>query len=117
MSSLRCSFCHKSPEDVGKLISTPTDDPRALICDQCIVVCADIIASDVAETRQDEPESPEDTPHPLLTHPLASKLIEAIEAWMQEESMGEDRGLSLSQVRRMAQHMLQDVSAMRTGQK
>ena len=34
--SLRCSFCHKSQDVVGKLISSPSDYPRAYICDECI---------------------------------------------------------------------------------
>jgi ATP-dependent Clp protease ATP-binding subunit ClpX len=36
--SLRCSFCHKSQDVVGKLISSPSDYPRAYICDECIAV-------------------------------------------------------------------------------
>ena len=36
---LRCSFCHKSQDAVAKLISSPTDYPRAYICDECIAVC------------------------------------------------------------------------------
>src|SRR5947209_1607052 len=35
-SELRCSFCHKWQDDVGKLISSPSDNPRAYICNECI---------------------------------------------------------------------------------
>ena len=34
--SLRCSFCHKSQDTVAKLISSPSDYPRAYICDECV---------------------------------------------------------------------------------
>ena len=36
--TLRCSFCHKSQDVVGKLISSPSDYQRAYICDECIAV-------------------------------------------------------------------------------
>jgi ATP-dependent Clp protease ATP-binding subunit ClpX len=47
--SLRCSFCHKSQDAVGKLISSPSDYPRAYICDECIAVCNSILEDDKAE--------------------------------------------------------------------
>jgi ATP-dependent Clp protease ATP-binding subunit ClpX len=55
---LRCSFCHKSQDVVGKLISSPSDYPRAYICDECIAVCNSILEDD----RHDSPYS---TPHKL----------------------------------------------------
>jgi ATP-dependent Clp protease ATP-binding subunit ClpX len=48
---LRCSFCHKSQDAVGKLISSPTDYPRAYICDECIAVCNSILEDDRQEQR------------------------------------------------------------------
>lgn len=42
----RCSFCHKNQEVVGKLISSPSDYPRAYICDECIAVCNSILEDD-----------------------------------------------------------------------
>lgn len=39
---LRCSFCNKDQHDVRKLIAGPT----VFICDECVQVCADIIADD-----------------------------------------------------------------------
>ncbi|MDX2151243.1 MAG: ATP-dependent Clp protease ATP-binding subunit ClpX [Bryobacteraceae bacterium] len=60
--SLRCSFCHKSQDVVGKLISSPSDYPRAYICDECIAVCNSILEDD----RQDQPyASPHKLPKPL----------------------------------------------------
>ncbi len=56
--SLRCSFCHKSQDVVGKLISSPSDYPRAYICDECIAVCNSILEDDRSDT-------PYGTPHKL----------------------------------------------------
>ncbi len=47
--SLRCSFCHKSQEAVAKLISSPSDYPRAYICDECVGVCNSILEDDRSE--------------------------------------------------------------------
>ncbi|MGA2770652.1 MAG: ATP-dependent Clp protease ATP-binding subunit ClpX [Bryobacteraceae bacterium] len=47
--ALRCSFCHKSQDVVGKLISSPSDYPRAYICDECIAVCNSILEDDKVE--------------------------------------------------------------------
>jgi ATP-dependent Clp protease ATP-binding subunit ClpX len=59
---LRCSFCHKSQDVVGKLISSPSDYPRAYICDECIAVCNSILEDD----RHDSPyAAPHKLPKPL----------------------------------------------------
>jgi ATP-dependent Clp protease ATP-binding subunit ClpX len=47
--ALRCSFCHKSQDAVAKLISSPSDYPRAYICDECVAVCNSILEDDRAE--------------------------------------------------------------------
>jgi ATP-dependent Clp protease ATP-binding subunit ClpX len=49
--SLRCSFCHKSQDAVAKLISSPSDYPRAYICDECVAVCNSILEDDRAEAH------------------------------------------------------------------
>lgn len=60
--TLRCSFCHKSQDVVGKLISSPSDYPRAYICDECIAVCNSILEDD----RSDQPAAaPSKLPKPL----------------------------------------------------
>jgi len=60
--ALRCSFCHKSQDVVGKLISSPSDYPKAYICDECIAVCNSILEDD----RQDQHyASPNKLPKPL----------------------------------------------------
>src|SRR5450432_1826946 len=60
--TLRCSFCHKSQDVVGKLISSPSDYPRAYICDECIAVCNSILEDD----KTDQPPGvPGKLPKPL----------------------------------------------------
>jgi ATP-dependent Clp protease ATP-binding subunit ClpX len=49
--TLRCSFCQKSQDAVAKLISSPSDYPRAYICDECIAVCNSILEDDRTESR------------------------------------------------------------------
>jgi ATP-dependent Clp protease ATP-binding subunit ClpX len=60
--TLRCSFCHKSQDVVGKLISSPSDYPRAYICDECIAVCNSILEDDRNEPSQGLPNK---LPKPL----------------------------------------------------
>ena len=49
--ALRCSFCHKSQDAVAKLISSPSDYPRAYICDECVAVCNSILEDDRGENK------------------------------------------------------------------
>src|ERR1700744_6148950 len=49
--TLRCSFCHKSQDAVAKLISSPSDYPRAYICDECVAVCNSILEDDRTESH------------------------------------------------------------------
>ena len=60
--TLRCSFCHKSQDAVSKLISSPSDYPRAYICDECVAVCNSILEDD----RGDQPAAaaPNQLPKP-----------------------------------------------------
>ncbi len=44
--TLRCSFCHKSQDVLAKLIASPSDYPRAHICDECVAVCNSILEDD-----------------------------------------------------------------------
>jgi len=60
--TLRCSFCHKSQDVVGKLISSPSDYPRAYICDECIAVCNSILEDDKPEPTSTGPSK---IPKPL----------------------------------------------------
>jgi hypothetical protein len=44
-----CSFCHKSMDDVAYLVASPTDYPRAYICDECVEVCHSILGESRSE--------------------------------------------------------------------
>jgi quercetin dioxygenase-like cupin family protein len=79
--ALRCSFCHKSQDAVGKLISSPNDYPRAYICDECIAVCKLILEDD----RHDQPyEAPPNVPSPHVPFIDTSELevIERLPGWL-----------------------------------
>ncbi len=67
---LRCSFCHKSQDAVAKLISSPTDYPRAYICDECVGVCNSILEDDRSETH------PSSTPTQLPKPPEVKTFLD-----------------------------------------
>ena len=46
---LRCSFCHKTQDQVEKLISSPSEYPRAYICNECVTVCDQILEDEKKE--------------------------------------------------------------------
>ena len=57
--SLRCSFCHKSQDVVGKLISSPSDYPRSdRFGDECIAVCNSLIQDDRHDQNYGAPGDP-----------------------------------------------------------
>src|SRR5712672_2342391 len=60
---LKCSFCHKSQDAVAKLISSPSDYPRAYICDECVAVCNSILEDD--RTTTPASTTPNQLPKPL----------------------------------------------------
>lgn len=103
--SLRCSFCHKSQKNVGNLISSPSDYPKAYICDECILVCASIL-----EDNHPQPETIESDPqgerNPLLDHPLASEFLTLVERWVVLESIGDDGAKEIAEMRRLAARMI-----------
>lgn len=61
--SLRCSFCHKSQDTVAKLISSPSDYPRAYICDECVGVCNSILEDDRSELQAGQAPATLPKPH------------------------------------------------------
>jgi hypothetical protein len=73
---LRCSFCQKSQDAVAKLISSPSDYPRAYICDECVAVCNSILEDDRGESRH---------PATAASGPNCSKTI-------QREEVGDEQG-------------------------
>ena len=103
--SLRCSFCHKSQKNVGKLISNPSDYPRAYICDECILVCAAIL-EDVRPQAETSESDPQGERNPLLDHPLASAFLTAVERWIGEETVGAGGAKEFAEMRSMALRMI-----------
>ena len=105
--SLRCSFCHKAQHGVSKLIASPSDYPKAYICDECIIVCASILED---ERQQPEPIDSElqGERNPLLDHPLASGFLTAVERWIGEESVGADGAKKFAEMRSMAIRLIAD---------
>jgi ATP-dependent Clp protease ATP-binding subunit ClpX len=76
--SLRCSFCHKSQDAVAKLISSPSDYPRAYICDECVAVCNSILEDDRSEMQPGA--SPAQLPKP-----------QEVKAFLDEYVIGQDQ--------------------------
>ncbi len=111
---LRCSFCGKPQNAVGKLISSPSDTPRAFICDECIAVCVTILADDrkEADTAIVDPvgSGAQGESHPLLGHPLASELMASVAEWIRYESLGRDAAEELARVRTIARKIIADES-------
>ena len=76
--ALRCSFCNKSQDAVAKLISSPSDYPRAYICDECVAVCNSILEDDRTETATGA--APTHLPKPL-----------EVKAFLDEYVIGQDQ--------------------------
>ncbi len=76
--SLRCSFCHKAQDAVAKLISSPSDYPRAYICDECVAVCNSILEDDRTEAAPGT--SPAHLPKP-----------QEVRAFLDEYVIGQDQ--------------------------
>ena len=97
-----CSFCGKTQDAVGKLISSPSDFPRAYICDECV--------QKYAPEEQQYPSEPVALPnrpsHCLMCHPDALQLLAAIERWALAERERGDSDSELAEVRRMVLAML-----------
>ena len=111
-SDLSCSFCRKPGNAVAKLISSPSGYPRAYICDECVAVCSMTIADDPAP-RDPGNDCQTEESHPLLSHPLASRLLASVERWMIRESLGADAVEDLGEVRTVANLMLADPGSAR----
>lgn len=112
--SLRCSFCHKAQGAVGKLISSPSDYPRAYICDECIAVCAAIVEDDRVDSPAAAAAVDDDGVHPWVDHPAASELMEAVADWIQREALGQAASEDLARVRAVALRMLEAQRAEQT---
>jgi ClpX C4-type zinc finger protein len=58
-STRECSFCGKPHAEVAKLFPGLSD---ALICDECLALCRDIVAEDVYQPSEDDEATPPWTP-------------------------------------------------------
>ncbi|MGH9628951.1 MAG: ClpX C4-type zinc finger protein [Bryobacteraceae bacterium] len=103
--SLRCSFCHKAQGAVRKLISNPGEYPRAYICDECVGVCMTII-EDEREDTSELLSNESDGPHPLLSHPLASELMDCVTQWIRKESLGHPVSEEFARLRDVASRIV-----------
>ena len=101
--TLHCSFCRRSQDEVGKLISSPPDHTRAFICDECI----DKYTPEEQRYLPSGPVAMANRPsHCLMCHPNAQQLLTAIERWALAERERRDSDAEISEVRRMALAML-----------
>lgn len=98
---MQCSFCHKTQDTVGKLISSPSDYPRAYICDECIAVCASIIEDDRHPTAQASPPR-----HRFQDTPQAAEFFDVVENWMNCEPESSEAAEHLNRMRAIAHQML-----------
>jgi ATP-dependent Clp protease ATP-binding subunit ClpX len=75
--TLRCSFCQKAQDAVGKLISSPGQHPRAYICDECVAICNTILEED----------------HPERTSTAQTKLARPVEikAFLEQYVIGQEK--------------------------
>ena len=53
---VRCSFCHKTQDQVHKLIAGPDG---VYICDECVDICADILEEELEDEEVEETASPD----------------------------------------------------------
>ena len=70
---LRCSFCHKTQEQVEKLISSPSDYPRAFVCNDCVRVCQQILDD---EKREQAPPVNRRLRRRFFPQPYASHMLD-----------------------------------------
>lgn len=93
---LRCSFCHKSQDAVQKLISSPSDDVRAFICDECVSVCQSILDDD-RRTKESVNSAPQRDEHAGLDDRFVSQLVDAVEQGITKESLEDDASRELEE--------------------
>ena len=47
----RCSFCHRTTDEVERLISGPEE---VYICDECVALCVEILEEEKEREEQDD---------------------------------------------------------------
>ncbi len=91
---------------MGKLISNPRDYPRVYICDECIIVCADIIEDDKRHMKP-AAATPGEAGR-FVEHALALDFLAAAERWAIRDLRGLAASEELDQMRGLAAQMLAD---------
>jgi len=97
---LRCSFCHKPQPQVGKLISSPSNLPRAYICDECIAVSYSILKDD----RDDNAAAPG------VPETLEDRMLDAAAKWIETESLGLDGSEEIANMRQIGVELMRQRS-------
>ncbi len=69
-SKVRCSFCNKTQDQVRKMIAGPAG---VYICDDCVDICADIIAEEFMDSMEADEVDDEDTPDINFLKPVQIK--------------------------------------------
>ena len=109
LPSLQCSFCHKPQHSVSKLISSPSGEPRAYICDECVAVCKALIDDEKQSQEAQQPGAKQrEEPSPHLDHPLAPSFLASVERWIRIESVGDDAAEAYSEMRDLAIRIVRD---------
>lgn len=93
---------------MGKLISSPSDYPRAYICDECIAVCSAIIEDDRGVLPEDDEPARR---RPFQEHPLIPELLFAVEEWARCPPESHDAAEKLTGMRRIAERIVQETDA------
>src|ERR1700722_9875278 len=94
-TTLLCSFCRKPQSAVQQLVSSPSETPRAYICDECIAVCALMVREEPAPATDAlppdkatlSPARPVDEDVASLNELLEVRLFEALERWITRETL------------------------------
>jgi len=68
---LRCSFCHKTQDQVRKLIA----GPDVYICDECIELCAEIIEEEFQELHEEIALDIEQVPKPKIINSFLEEYV------------------------------------------
>ncbi len=79
-STLKCSFCGKTQDQVKKLIA----GPDVCICDECIELCNEILDEELFNFKGEEKEAQEEAPIESVPKP------QEIKAYLDEHIVGQD---------------------------
>ena len=115
VQTLLCSFCRKPQSAVQQLVSSPSETPRAYICDECIAACALMVREDpppLAPAPEPVMRPPESAAvqaaqeEPPLHELLEARLFAALELWIIRESLCDDGARELAELRSIASRWL-----------